>query len=96
MPTAIHTVLQLGMLYGIATLAVVVSFRFLRFPDLTVDGSFVLGAVVAAVSLRDGATPASSILLAASSGFLEFCDWRRYRATRVLEQTWTSNPCVWK
>jgi putative ABC transport system permease protein len=58
------------MLYGIATLAVVVSFRFLRFPDLTVDGSFVLGAVIAGVSLRNGASPATAIFLAVSSGFL--------------------------
>lgn len=63
LPSAIHTAIQLGMLYGIATLSVVVSFRFLRFPDLTVDGSFVLGAVIAAITLRDGATPATAILL---------------------------------
>lgn len=69
MPAVVHTTLQLGMLYGIATLSTVISFRFLRFPDLTVDGSFVLGAVVAAVTLRQGATPLIAILFALGSGF---------------------------
>lgn len=70
MSSALHTSIQLGLLYGIATLAIVVSFRFLRFPDLTVDGSFVLGAVVAAVSIHGGITPFSAIFLASATGFL--------------------------
>lgn len=70
MAIAAHTVLQLGLLYGIATLSGVVSFRFLRFPDLTVDGSFVLGATVTAISIRNGVDPLLAVLLAVVAGFL--------------------------
>lgn len=41
---AIQTAVHFWMLYGIVALATVVSFRFHSFPDLTVDGRFVLGA----------------------------------------------------
>jgi putative tryptophan/tyrosine transport system permease protein len=64
------TVLELGFLYGILTLAIVVSFRFLRFPDLTVDGSFVLGAVLAGVSLRSGESAIFGLVFAATGGFI--------------------------
>lgn len=70
MAIAAHTVLQLGLLYGIATLSGVVSFRFLRFPDLTVDGSFVLGAAVTAISIRNGVHPLLAVLVAVLAGFL--------------------------
>lgn len=70
MSAAVHTALQLGLLYGIATLSTVVSFRFLRFPDLTVDGSFVLGAVMAAVLIRDGFDPMAAAVAASGYGFL--------------------------
>jgi putative ABC transport system permease protein len=67
---AFHTALQLGLLYGIATLSTVVSFRFLRFPDLTVDGSFVVGAVTAAMQIRGGANIPVACTIAAACGFL--------------------------
>ena len=35
-----------GLSYGIAVLGIVISFRILNYPDLTADGSFMLGAVV--------------------------------------------------
>ena len=36
-----------GLIYGIMVLGVFITFRILDFPDLTVDGSFPLGAVIA-------------------------------------------------
>lgn len=39
---------ELGIIYAILVLGVFVSFRTLNIPDLTVDGSFVLGAAVSA------------------------------------------------
>ena len=39
--------LELGLIYGLVALGVFLSFRVLNFPDLTVDGSFPLGAAVA-------------------------------------------------
>jgi len=42
----IHATEQ-GLAYGIAALGVFITYRILRFPDLTVDGSFVTGAAIA-------------------------------------------------
>ncbi len=46
--------LELGFLYGIVAVGVYLSFRIFNFPDLTVDGSFPLGAAVAGVVLASG------------------------------------------
>ncbi len=43
-----------GLVYGIMALGVFITFRVLDFPDLTVDGSFPLGAAVMAASLVTG------------------------------------------
>ncbi|MBB6481375.1 ABC transporter permease [Spirochaeta isovalerica] len=40
-----------GLIYGIMALGVFISFRILDFPDLTVDGSFPMGAAVMAACL---------------------------------------------
>lgn len=45
---------ELGLIYGLVALAVYLSFRVLSFPDLTVDGSFPLGAAVAATAIAGG------------------------------------------
>jgi len=46
--------LELGIIYAIMALGVFISFRTLNMPDLTVDGSFVLGAAVSAVLCTQG------------------------------------------
>lgn len=43
-----------GLVYGIMALGVFITFRVLNFPDLTVDGSFPLGAAVMASALVAG------------------------------------------
>jgi putative ABC transport system permease protein len=43
-----------GLIYGIMVLGVFVTFRVLDFPDLTVDGSFPLGAALMAVFILNG------------------------------------------
>lgn len=45
---------ELGVIYTILALGVFISFRTLNTPDLTVDGSFVLGAAVSAVFAISG------------------------------------------
>src|SRR5690625_4246233 len=62
-----------GAIYAIMALGVYLSFRVLDFPDLTVDGSFVTGAAVAAVSIMSGVPPIIATLLGALSGFLAGC-----------------------
>lgn len=59
---------ELGLVYAFVALGVYLSFRILDFPDLTVDGSFPLGAAVAAVSLIAGWNPWAATALAAVAG----------------------------
>ncbi|HSX76835.1 ABC transporter permease [Shinella sp. S4-D37] len=48
---------ELGLVYAFVALGVYLAFRVLDFPDLTVDGSFPLGAAVAAVLIIAGVNP---------------------------------------
>ncbi len=49
--------LEIGLVYGLVALGVFLSFRVLNFPDLTVDGSFPLGAAVTAALIVVGTDP---------------------------------------
>lgn len=64
------TALQQGFLYAIAVFGIVISFRMMNFPDLTVDGSFTLGAAVLAKLLSSGQSIYFSLFIVAVSGFL--------------------------
>jgi putative ABC transport system permease protein len=48
---------ELGLVYAFVANGVYIAFRVLSFPDLTVDGSFPLGAAVAAVMITAGFDP---------------------------------------
>ncbi|MBD1575497.1 MULTISPECIES: ABC transporter permease [Vibrio] len=54
---AFYGALELGLVYGLVALGVYITFRVLDFPDLTVDGSFPMGAAVAATALVAGVNP---------------------------------------
>lgn len=58
--------IDLGLIYGLMALGVYLTFRVLDFPDLTVDGSFTLGAAVTASGILGGLDP----LLATAMGTL--------------------------
>jgi len=62
--------LEIGLVFALVALGVLVSFRILRFPDLTVDGSFPLGGAVAATLISLGADPFASTAAAAAAGAL--------------------------
>jgi putative tryptophan/tyrosine transport system permease protein len=64
------TAFQQGFLYVLAVFGIVISFRMMNFPDLTVDGSFTLGAAVLAILLSNGYSIFISILLAILAGFI--------------------------
>ncbi len=67
---ALFGALELGLIYGLVALGVFLSFRVLSFPDLTVDGSFPLGAAVAASAIVAGIDPYLATLLAILAGAL--------------------------
>jgi putative ABC transport system permease protein len=60
--------LELGLIYGLVSIGVYLSFRVLQFPDLTVDGSFPLGAAVCAALVTRGVNPLWAIVLAGCAG----------------------------
>ena len=62
--------LEIGLLYGIVALGVYLSFRVLDFPDLTVDGSFPLGAAITATLLTLNCDPWLAIAGAMIGGFI--------------------------
>ena len=45
----IMTCLQIGLVFGLMSLGIFISFKILDTPDLTVDGSFTLGASISAI-----------------------------------------------
>jgi len=59
-----------GLIYAIMALGVFFTFRVLDFPDLTVDGSFPLGAVIMASCLHKGIDPFSGLALAFAGGLM--------------------------
>lgn len=54
---ALYGAFETGLIYGLVAFGIYISFRVLNFPDLTVDGSFPLGAAVAAVLIVSGYNP---------------------------------------
>lgn len=61
--------LELGVIYGIMALGVFLTFRVLRFADLTVDGSFTTGAATAAIAILAGWNPFLAIGAGFATGF---------------------------
>ena len=60
--------LELGFIYSLVALGVFISFRILRFPDLTVDGTFATGGAVAALMISQGYDPFLASLCATLAG----------------------------
>lgn len=61
-------VLEQGFIFSIMAIGVYITYRILDFPDLSVEGTFPLGASVAAVSIINGINPFIACLLAFISG----------------------------
>ena len=68
--SALIGTLEQGLVYGIMALGVYITYRILHFADLTVDGSFPLGAAVAARFIADGGSPLLGTVLAMAAGML--------------------------
>lgn len=61
--------IELGLVYSLLAFGSYISFRILNIADLTVDGSFVLGAAVSAILTFNG-MPCSGIFIAVLGGAL--------------------------
>lgn len=67
------TSLEQGLVFGIMALGVYITFKVLDFPDLTVDGSFPLGAAVASIMIFNGGNPFLALCLATAAGIAAGC-----------------------
>ena len=65
----ISTVTQ-GFIYAMLSFGIYITYKILDFPDLTVDGSFPLGAAITAVLLVRGVNPYLTLLAAVAVGAL--------------------------
>ena len=66
----IVTTVEQGLIYGILALGVYITYKILDFPDLTVDGSFPLGAAVTAALIVRGVNPYLTLLISVGAGVL--------------------------
>ncbi len=68
------SVFEQGLIYAIMALGVYITYKILDFPDMTTDGTFPLGAAIAAVMISKGVNPyltlPVSFLLGALAGML--------------------------
>ncbi|AZB41441.1 ABC transporter permease [Bacillus sp. FJAT-42376] len=86
--SALFGSVELGVIYAIMALGVYLSFRVLDFPDLTVDGSFVTGAAVAAAMIVLGFNPVAATAASLAAGFAAGC------ITGVLHTKGKINPLL--
>lgn len=61
-------ILELGFIFSIFVLGMVISFRLLGFADLTIEGSFTSGGAIFAILLSCGINPVISMLVAIGGG----------------------------
>lgn len=64
----IISILEQGFIYGILALGVYITYKILDFPDLTVDGSFPLGAAISAAMLTRGLNPFLTLFISFAAG----------------------------
>ena len=62
------SVFEQGMIYAIMALGIYITYTILDFPDLTVDGSFPLGAALSAVLITKGVNPLLTLVIAFAAG----------------------------
>ena len=53
----LQSVIEQGLIYAIMALGVYITYKILDFPDLTVDGSFPMGAAITAALISRGLSP---------------------------------------
>lgn len=66
----ILSVLEQGMIYAIMALGVYITYKILDFPDLTVDGSFPMGAAIACILISKGMNPYVTLPISFAAGAL--------------------------
>ena len=79
MTTIIFGILEEGLVYAIMALGVYITYKILDFPDLSVDGTFPLGAAVTAAGIANGLpfigtiSPVAALIISFTVGALAGC-----------------------
>ncbi|MFN7038269.1 MAG: ABC transporter permease [Alphaproteobacteria bacterium] len=60
--------IEMGLIYGIVAIGIYITFRIIDFPDLTCDGSFVLGGAVTSTLIKANCNPWVALIIAMVSG----------------------------
>lgn len=68
--TLLLSVFEQGLIYAIMALGMYITYKILDFPDMTVDGSFPLGAALSAVLISNGVNPYLTLLLSFGAGLI--------------------------
>lgn len=66
-------VLEEGLIYGVMAMGVYITYKILDFPDLSVDGTFPLGACLTAALITAGVHPVLACLAAFAGGAAAGC-----------------------
>lgn len=64
------SILEQGLIFGVMALGVYITYKILDFPDLSVEGSFPLGAAITASCLVQGINPYAATLFAVLAGVI--------------------------
>ena len=63
-------ILEQGFIFGIMALGIYITYKILDFPDLSVDGTFPLGAILSGILIMKGVNPWLCLLIAFAVGML--------------------------
>ena len=78
----------MGLILSLLSLGMLISFRMIRFTDITVDGSITLGAAVSAILISQGYSPwfaaSVSLLAGAIAGAVTGILYTRFRIQEIL------------
>ncbi|MDR3594824.1 ABC transporter permease subunit [Clostridium sp.] len=61
-------ILEQGLLFSLVAIAVYITYKILDFPDMSVDGTFPMGAAISAALLVQGVNPWITLVVAAVGG----------------------------
>jgi putative ABC transport system permease protein len=66
----LNSILVQGLIFAIMALGVYITYKILDFPDLSVDGTFPLGAAITAILIANGVNPYITLLVSFLGGTL--------------------------
>lgn len=66
--TLLFSVFEQGMIYAIMALGIYITYKILDFPDLTVDGSFPMGAAITALFISKDLNPLLTLPISFAAG----------------------------